>query len=118
MAQQPNRGRSQPGERWVRRLTESIHGSAEQEMVSRGGPRVPAPLVPAGHHEYRWTVAMTPEDLESMIRSRSYLINADPDTRDAIVAAARRLVRDHPDTAGRDVLQLPYVTHSYRYRRP
>jgi hypothetical protein len=61
---------------------------------------------------------VTPDELAAMIRSRSYLINADPGTREAIVAAARQLVRDHPDTAGRDVIELPYVTHSYRYRRP
>jgi SAM-dependent methyltransferase len=102
---------------WVRRLTEIIHGGAEQQMVSSGGPRVAPPLQPAGHHQHRWTASMTPEALESMIVSRSYLITAEPAVRDGIVGSARQLVHDHPDTAGADVIELPYGTHSYRFRR-
>jgi hypothetical protein len=34
-----------------------------------------------------------------------------------VIESLRRLLREHPDLAGRETIELPYVTRSYRATR-
>ena len=77
-------------------------------------PILPPPFGPLEKHETRWVQSLTPDGLLDLARSRSYFITKDPDGQAAVIQSLRRLLREHPDLAGRDVVELPYVTRSYR----
>jgi SAM-dependent methyltransferase len=66
---------------------------------------------------FRHAVAYTAESLVALIRSRSYYLAADASTRATIEATVRKFATTHPDLAGRQEFQLPYVTVAYRARR-
>ena len=56
----------------------------------------------------------TPDDVVGNIATRSYVAVMDEGTRVAFLDGVRHLLADHPDTRGRDVLDLPYRTTAYR----
>jgi len=103
---------------WVRELGKDIHGAADHALIAAEGPPVAAPFGTPERHETSWTRPMTPEDIEAMIRSRSYVIEAEPQVRERILGDVRDLLAGHPDTAGRELIEMPYVTRAFRYRRP
>lgn len=53
-----------------------------------------------------------------MAASRSYVIALSPEERAEVLDGVRELVATHPDTAGKDVIDLPYVTSAFRTIRP
>jgi SAM-dependent methyltransferase len=57
---------------------------------------------------------VTADDVVAGIATRSYVAVMDDARRQAFLAGIRGLLADHPDTRGRDVLELPYVTRAYR----
>lgn len=98
---------------WVRELGELMDaGSAAFD--DEADPVVPPPFGPLERHETRWVQALTVDGLLDLARSRSYFITKDPDAQAAVIQSLRRLAREHPDLAGRDIIELPYVTRSYR----
>lgn len=98
---------------WVRELGE-LMGSPDATFGEDEEPRVPAPFGPLERHDVRWVQALTVEGLLDLARSRSYFITKDPEAQAAVIASLRRLVAEHPDLAGRETLELPYVTRCYR----
>jgi SAM-dependent methyltransferase len=58
--------------------------------------------------------AITPEQVVAGIGTRSYAATMDADTREELLARVRELLATHPDTRGRQVLELPYVTAAHR----
>jgi SAM-dependent methyltransferase len=57
---------------------------------------------------------VTPEQVVAGIATRSYVALMDDVRRAAFLAAVRALLDEHPDTRGRELLELPYVTRAYR----
>jgi SAM-dependent methyltransferase len=57
---------------------------------------------------------VTPEQVVEGIGTRSYVATMDPAGRTAFLERIRELLATHPDTRGRPVLELPYVTTAYR----
>ena len=57
---------------------------------------------------------LTPEEVVSGIATRSYVAVMDADRRAGFLARIRQVLADHPDTRGRQELDLPYVTRAYR----
>ncbi|SDF61283.1 Methyltransferase domain-containing protein [Blastococcus aurantiacus] len=57
---------------------------------------------------------VSPEDVVGGVATRSYVAVMDEVTRGAFLDGVRALLADHPDTRGRDVLDLPYRTTAYR----
>jgi SAM-dependent methyltransferase len=57
---------------------------------------------------------VTAEDVVAGIATRSYVAVMDDGRRAEFLAGLRELLAGHPDTRGRDVLDLPYVTRAYR----
>jgi ubiquinone/menaquinone biosynthesis C-methylase UbiE len=101
---------------WVRELGELMDaGSAAFDDES--DPMLAPPFGPLEKHETRWVQALDHEGLLDLARSRSYFITKDPDAQAAVIESLRRLMREHPDLAGRDTFELPYVTRSYRATR-
>jgi hypothetical protein len=48
------------------------------------------------------------------IATRSYVAVMDDAQRADFLGRLRRLMAEHPDTRGREELELPYVTRAYR----
>jgi SAM-dependent methyltransferase len=66
--------------------------------------------------DFAHTVVMTPEDVVRLSSTFSYVrLRSDPD---AVYAALRELLATHPETRGRDVIDVPYVCAAYRIARP
>lgn len=62
------------------------------------------------------TVPMSPEQVVRLTSTYSY-VRLSP-RADELYEAVRRLLATHPDTAGRDTVDVAYVTATYRWRRP
>jgi len=61
------------------------------------------------------TVAMTPDDIVRLASTFSYVrLRADSDQ---VYADLRELLATHPDTAGRELIDVPYVCATYRIPR-
>lgn len=98
---------------WVRQLGELMDTGAAYAS-DEVEPVVGSPFGPLERHEVRWVQELTVDRMLDLARSRSYFITKDPDTQAAVIASLRRLAAEHPDLAGRERFELPYVTHCYR----
>jgi SAM-dependent methyltransferase len=105
------------GEPWVAALGAIMHGSDAERMIGEGRVRVAEPFGPLTLHTVRWTVPRTPDEIVAMAASRSYLIDMPEGRRAAVLGRVRELLATHPATAGRERVELPYVTHAFRALR-
>jgi ubiquinone/menaquinone biosynthesis C-methylase UbiE len=64
--------------------------------------------------ESRIVQASSPEEFVASFETRSFVITMTEQRRAAFLDELRELVSTHPDTRGRDVVELPYVTRVYR----
>ena len=64
--------------------------------------------------ESRIVQPVTPENVVAGIATRSYVAVMDEARRTAFLAGVRAQLAEHPDTRGRALLELPYVTRAYR----
>jgi SAM-dependent methyltransferase len=103
---------------WVEALGRVFRGSAAERMIDADGVRVDPPFGPLERRDVRWTRPMTPDGLVAMAASRSYVIALPEEERAEVLDGVRALVASHPATAGRDTVDLPYVTSAFRARLP
>ncbi|MGY1795352.1 class I SAM-dependent methyltransferase [Geodermatophilus sp. SYSU D00525] len=101
---------------WVAALgaalaTEARGHEADQGVVAAFAATLPADVATA---RSRVVQRVTPEQVVGGIGTRSYVATMTPDARAAFLGGLRDLLAGHPDTAGRDVLELPYRTDAYR----
>lgn len=66
--------------------------------------------------DFPHTVAMTPDEVVGLVGTFSY-VRLRADSAD-VYAAVRHLLASHDDTRGRGLIDVPYVTATYRIRRP
>lgn len=99
---------------WVAQLTRVMGGSEAEQMIGDDAVRIGPRFAEAERHEVEWTDALTAVQVVRMAASRSYVITATEVRRRAVLDGVRRLLVTHPDTAGRETVRLPYVTHSFR----
>ena len=103
---------------WVERLGDVFRGSAAERMIDTDSVAVAPPFGPLERRDLRWSRPMTVDALVAMAASRSYVIALPPEERADVLGRVRTLLATHPDTAGHDVVDLPYVTSAFRTRRP
>jgi SAM-dependent methyltransferase len=65
---------------------------------------------------FEHAVTMTPEQVVALTATFSY-VRLSP-RAEQIYAAVRELLATHPQTAGRSTVEFPYITATYRWRRP
>jgi SAM-dependent methyltransferase len=65
---------------------------------------------------FEHSVTMTPDEVVALTATFSY-VRLSPRAED-MYAEIRALLRTHPDTAGRSYIEFPYITATYRWRRP
>jgi SAM-dependent methyltransferase len=94
---------------WVRRLGEILN-SPEEDRATDLAP----PFGPVERRRFRWTHRLDLDQLLDLVASRSYVILMAPGEREALFDEIRHLAATHPDLAGRDVYELPYVTECAR----
>ncbi|MBF4624092.1 class I SAM-dependent methyltransferase [Clavibacter sp. VKM Ac-2872] len=98
---------------WVREL------DAILEAGRRHGGRAPEPgpfpgFGPVEHASFAHVHRTTPEEVVDLGGSISRIITLPDDERARVLEDIRTLLAGHPDTAGRDVLDLPYRADAYR----
>ncbi|MGY1774632.1 class I SAM-dependent methyltransferase [Geodermatophilus sp. SYSU D00804] len=101
---------------WVAALgaalaTEARGHEADQGVVAAFAAALPADVATA---RSRIVQRVPPEQVVGGIGTRSYVATMAPDARAAFLGGIRDLLATHPDTAGRDVLELPYRTDAHR----
>ena len=102
---------------WMAALQDVI-GGEDTLRTSRTGAMAEVARVHPGvtRRDVAHSVAMTPDALVGLVSTYSYVrLREDADQ---VYAAVRRLLASHPDTAGRDVVDVPYVCAAYRVLRP
>jgi SAM-dependent methyltransferase len=102
---------------WVARMSAIMHPSSAEQMLADDGPRLAEPFDTIEHATFAWTRRITRDELFAMVRSRSYVITAAPDERDRIEGRLAELF-DEVGAVGDARIELPYVTESFRARRP
>jgi SAM-dependent methyltransferase len=114
-----------PTRPWMGRLDEII------DRVDDGHPRFrtgawrvafdeAALFEPLEHAQFDHIQRGSMETIVDRVASISYIAAMPPDRRAEVLQEVRGLLASDPDTAGRDVIELPYTAHVYwtRSRRP
>jgi ubiquinone/menaquinone biosynthesis C-methylase UbiE len=101
---------------WVARMSEIIHDSPAEEIAEHP-PKLGPSFGPVESFETTWTMEVTRAALDELVSSRSYFLVASPTDQQLTLANFNRMLDAHPETAGREVLELPYRTFCYRARR-
>lgn len=107
---------------WVRQLSVitrqradgTLNPASGKSILSTGfGPE----FGPVEREEFRHATTHTADSLVELVRSRSYYLTASPQDQAGIERAVHDLAEQHPDLAGKETFELPYVTVAYRARR-
>ena len=98
---------------WVAELGRLIGGDVVYAPTNTP-PRVGPSFGPLETFDVRWSQELTIDGLLDLVRSRSYFITKDPDEQVAVLESVRRLAAEHPSLAGRDTIEMPYITECYR----
>jgi SAM-dependent methyltransferase len=101
---------------WVAQFGELLHRGDALD-TARPAPALGEGFGPVEGALFRWTQAMRPADLRGLAASRSHLLTLPVPERDAILDEVDALVATHPALRGREVVELPYVTHCWRATR-
>jgi SAM-dependent methyltransferase len=101
---------------WVGALGELLAAEARDHEADQGVVDVFAAALPATVEVFdSGTVQrLTPEQVVGGIGTRSYVATMDDAGRDRFLGRIRDLLATHPDTRGREFLELPYTTRAYR----
>lgn len=98
---------------WVAAFTELLHRGDTLDPT-RPAPVLDAAFGPVEAATFRWAQPLRPSDLRGLAASRSHLLSLPDSERDAILDEVDALAATHPDLRGREVVDLPYVTHCWR----
>jgi SAM-dependent methyltransferase len=98
---------------WVAALGRIMHRGPEREMES-DRPTVGPPFAPIERFDVPWVDRITPDGLVELVGTRSYILTATERRRRQVLAEVRELLASDPELAGRDLIDLPYVTRCSR----
>ena len=101
---------------WVaalgRVLADEARGhEADQGVVDAFARALDAPV---DHHRSGTVQRLSPEQVVAGIATRSYVATMADARREAFLGEVRAVLDTHPDTRGREVVDLPYRTDAYR----
>ena len=74
-------------------------------------------FTPLVEEHFAYDQVLDPEGIVELMASRSFIAALDADENRAVRDEVRRLLAEHPETAGRGALVLPYRTDAYWTRR-
>ncbi|MHB8893226.1 MAG: class I SAM-dependent methyltransferase, partial [Candidatus Limnocylindrales bacterium] len=104
--------------RWVRGIRELIDASVGSEAPAwqhgwRDAVDRCALFEPLGQVGFRHAQSLTVDGVLDRVTSISTVAAADPATRARLLADVETMLREDPETAGRDRVELPYATELY-----
>jgi ubiquinone/menaquinone biosynthesis C-methylase UbiE len=99
---------------WVRALTDVTSGELDHNKMDPSNPQFGPEFGQIEYFVTEWRVPMTPTELHELIASRSYFIVASADERERMREGIQDLLDNHPQLAGRDHFEMPYVTYASR----
>ncbi|GAB3803554.1 class I SAM-dependent methyltransferase [Humibacter antri] len=104
---------------WVRELGVAMHADGDQYTTGMNtDPQVHAPFGEPDTASFEWTQPVDRDGLIDLVRSRSYYAVMAPPQQESTLRAVRELLSTHPQIAGSETIELPYVTLAFRYVRP
>jgi len=100
-------------EPWMAALSDLIDGEDSLRSSRADALHLVAAVHPqVMRRDFTQRVAMPSEAVVGLVSTFSY-VRLRPDA-EAVLASVRHLLATHPDTVGRDTVELPYVTAAYR----
>lgn len=99
---------------WVRELTEITSQGVDHNDMDPSNPPFGDEFGQIEYFVTEWHAPMTPAGLQELIASRSYFIVASEHERAEMTVAIEDLLEHHPQLAGRDRFDLPYLTYASR----
>lgn len=101
---------------WVAALDELLADESRDHTADQSVVEDFARLLPATEQaaEFAITQRLTPERVVAGIGTRSYVATMSAEERTAFLARVADLLTTHPDTRGRELVELPYVTAAHR----
>lgn len=102
---------------WVEELTRAagLGGDGSNhaaQLITDLGPLFTRPDL----QTFRHAATFTPDDLITLIKSRSLYLTATAERKAQLEHIVRELTERHPDLKGRERFDLPYITYVYRAR--
>jgi SAM-dependent methyltransferase len=107
-----------PSAAWVAELERIVAEPGLGRPDELPGPEVGAGFAALESTRIPWSTRLTPAAVVELVASRSWAITMPRRRREAMFADIRHLLATHPDTAGRDVVELPYIARCYRTSSP
>jgi SAM-dependent methyltransferase len=100
---------------WVGQLTLATrHEAGDHNGTDPSDPEFGPEFGQIEHLVTEWQVPMTPAGLLDLVASRSHVLIASEDQRAAVLNRVRHLLEHHPQLAGREEFEMPYVTYASR----
>ena len=101
---------------WLRDAGEIMHERHDASATFESYVKIGPPFGPVEEHTVEWVERMSRERFLDLVRSRSYFITSTEAEQQATIAALDALLATHPDVAGAEELEVPYVTRCFRAR--
>ncbi|WDP98065.1 class I SAM-dependent methyltransferase [Micromonospora chalcea] len=95
---------------WVAELTRIAHLGDNAGDVTQRYADFGAAFTAVEIGEFAHATTLTPDEVVSMLHTRSFWLTADADERRRVDAELAELFATHPDLAGRETVELPYRT--------
>jgi SAM-dependent methyltransferase len=97
---------------WVHRLSRIMHAGDVLKPGFR--PRVGPEFGPPEGHETRWLDRLSTGDVMELVKTRSYYLRATEATRAKVLGNLDWYLHDHLGHSPGALMELPYLTHSWR----
>jgi SAM-dependent methyltransferase len=101
---------------WVHRLSRIMHAGDVHKPHFR--PPLGPEFTGLESHLTRWEDAVTTAEIVELAKSRSYYLRANEATRAKVTANLDWYLHEHLGHSGGELLQLPYLTQTWRALRP
>lgn len=101
---------------WLREAGDIMHERHDASATFEGYVQIGPPFGAIEEHTVEWTERMSRARFLDLVRSRSTFITSPPAEQQSTIAALETLLATHPDVAGAEQLDVPYVTRCFRAR--
>lgn len=109
--------RRDQGPDWMGALSD-VMGSSDADLMHMDEVAIGAPFGPTETFVCAWRRPMDLEMLLDMVRSRSYVITAQPARQLEILDGVRALIESRPELSGGAGFEMPYRTYCFRAALP
>lgn len=102
---------------WVRELGEAMGNNDRYGHASLTENAVGAPFDGGETAEFAWAQQLSRAGILTLVRSRSYFLVKGPDEQAETLRRVEAVLDRYPEIEADGVIELPYVTQAFRFRR-